>query len=50
MLFCVSLECVGIFPRKKANKAIALNRHCLILAFRIAFDLNIPRLKDHETL
>ena len=40
MHYCVSLKFVSIFLRKKANEAIALNPHCLILAFR-----NTPGLK-----
>lgn len=34
----------------KANEAIALKPHCLILAFCNTFDLHIPPPKDHQIL
>lgn len=50
MLTRVSLRLSRYQWVKKANKATALNLHCLILAFYNAFNLDTPRLKDHENL
>lgn len=51
MLYRISLGSRYILQEiNKANKAIALNRHCLILAFCITFNFNTLLLKNHEML